>query len=169
MTNFGTIRPKLIAQIIIIAVMPSAIVALISSNVVCLPPAICTKPQEAGVNLETVRYYERIGLMPRTHRTPGRHRNYEGEHVRRLSFIRRSRELGFTLAEVRELLRLVDARRYTCAQVQRIAVRHIADIRQKRADLRRLERVLAGMAAKCKGGQVPECPIVDALFATGSN
>lgn len=125
--------------------------------------------QEAGVKLETVRYYERIGLMPRTHRTPGGHRNYEGEHVRRLSFIRRSRELGFTLAEVRELLRLVDARRYTCAQVQRIAVRHIADIRQKRADLRRLARVLAGMAAKCKGGQVPECPIVDALFATGSN
>jgi MerR family transcriptional regulator, mercuric resistance operon regulatory protein len=124
--------------------------------------------QEAGVNLETVRYYERIGLMPRTHRTPGGHRNYEGEHVRRLSFIRRSRELGFTLAEVRELLRLVDARRCTCAQVQRIAVRHIADIRQKRADLRRLERVLAAMAAKCKGGQVPECPIVDALFATDS-
>src|SRR5258708_26443989 len=103
MTNFGTIRPKLIAQIIIIAVMPSAIVALISSNVICLPPAICTKPQEAGVNLETVRYYERIGLMPRTHRPPGRHRNYEAEHVRHLTSTRPSRPLGFTLPESREL------------------------------------------------------------------
>lgn len=125
--------------------------------------------QATRVHLETVRYYERIGLMPRPKRTPAGHRSYDSEHIRRLRFIRRSRELGFTLEEVRELLRLVDAHRYTCAQVQRIAVRHIAEIRQKRADLLRLERVLAGMAARCKGGQVPECPIVDALFETDGN
>jgi len=121
--------------------------------------------EAAGVNLETVRYYERVGLMPRPNRTPGGHRSYERDHVRRLGFIRRTRELGFTLEEVRELLRLVDSRRYTCAQIQKIAVRHIADICRKRADLRRLERTLAGMAAQCDGGQVPECPIIDALFA----
>ena len=96
----------------------------------------------------------RIGIMPRPARTPGGHRSYEPEHIKWLNFIRRGRELGFTLKEVRELLRLVDARRYTCAQIKKIAVRHIAEIRQKRADLRRLERMLANMAAKCRGGQV---------------
>jgi MerR family transcriptional regulator, mercuric resistance operon regulatory protein len=120
-----------------------------------------------GVNLETVRYYERIGL-PRPERTPGGHRNYESEHVRRLSFIRRSRELGFTIDQVRGLLQLVDGRRYTCGEVQAIAFRHIADVRRKIADLRHLEEALANLAARCKGGQVPECPIVDALFAAPS-
>jgi MerR family mercuric resistance operon transcriptional regulator len=120
--------------------------------------------EATGVNLETVRYYERIGIMPRPARTPGGHRSYEPEHIKWLNFIRRGRELGFTLKEVRELLRLVDARRYTCAQIKKIALRHIADIRQKRADLPRLERMLAEMAAQCHGGQVPECPIIDALF-----
>ena len=119
-----------------------------------------------GVNLETVRYYERIGLMPRPKRTPGGHRSYEGEHVRRLSFIRRSRELGFTIDQVRGLLRLVDGRRYTCAEIQAIAFRHMADIRRKVADLRHLEGMLADMAARCKGNQVPECPIIDSLFET---
>lgn len=119
----------------------------------------------AGVNLETVRYYERIGLMPRPERTPGGHRNYESEHVRRLGFIRRSRELGFTIDQVRGLLQLVDGRRYTCAEIQAIAFRHIADIRHKIADLRHLEQALADLATQCKGDQVPECPIVDALFA----
>jgi MerR family mercuric resistance operon transcriptional regulator len=124
--------------------------------------------EATGVNLETVRYYERIGIMPRPARTRGGHRSYEPEHIKWLNFIRRGRELGFTLKEVRELLRLVDARCYTCAQIKKIAVRHIAEIRQKRADLRRLERMLADMAAQCHGGQVPECPIIDALFAARS-
>jgi len=124
--------------------------------------------EATGVNLETIRYYERIGLMPRPARTRGGHRSYETGHVKWLNFIRRGRELRFTLNEVRELLRLVDARRYTCAQVQKIAIRHIADIQQKRADLRRLQRTLAGMAARCDGSQVPECPIIDALFAPRS-
>jgi MerR family mercuric resistance operon transcriptional regulator len=119
----------------------------------------------AAVNLETVRYYERIGLMPRPERTPGGHRNYEIEHVRRLRFIRRSRELGFTIDQVRGLLRLVDGHRYTCAEVQAIAFRHIADIRRKIADLRHLEQALADLATQCKGDQLPECPIIDALYA----
>ena len=120
--------------------------------------------EATGVNLETVRYYERIGLMPRPARTGGGYRSYEPNHVSRLNFIRRSRELGFTLDEVRGLLRLVDGHRYTCAQIHDITVRHAEDIRRKITDLRRLERVLTGMAAQCVGGQVPQCPIVDALF-----
>jgi MerR family mercuric resistance operon transcriptional regulator len=122
--------------------------------------------EATGVNLETIRYYERIGLMPRPARTAGGYRSYEPEHVGRLNFIRRSRELGFTLDGVRGLLRLVDGHRYTCAQIHEITARHAGDIRRKIADLRRLERVLTGMAARCEGGQVPECPIVDALFET---
>src|SRR5689334_17050983 len=100
--------------------------------------------EATGVNLETVRYYERIGLMPRPARTGSGYRSYEPDHVRRLNFIRRSRELGFTLDEIRGLLRLVDGHRYTCAQIHEITVRHAGDIRQKIADLRRLERVLIG-------------------------
>ena len=76
----------------------------------------------AGCNIETIRYYERIGLMPRAARSDGGHRQYGEEHVKRLGFIRRSRELGFTLDQIRTLLRLVDGRRYTCAQVKRITV-----------------------------------------------
>ena len=71
-----------------------------------------------GCNIETIRYYERIGLLPEPPRSPGGHRLYEEEHLRRLTFIRRSRELGFTLEEVRGLLRLVDGGLYTCAEVK---------------------------------------------------
>jgi MerR family transcriptional regulator, mercuric resistance operon regulatory protein len=122
--------------------------------------------EATGVNLETVRYYERIGLMPRPARTAGGYRSYEPNHLRRLNFIRRSRELGFTLDDIRGLLRLVDGHRYTCVQVHEITVRHAGDIRQKIADLRRLERVLIAMASECKGGHVPSCPIIDELFKT---
>jgi len=119
----------------------------------------------AGCNIETIRYYERIGLMPRAARSDGGHRLYGEEHVKRLGFIRRSRELGFTLDQIRTLLRLVDGRRYTCAQVKRITVGHLDEIHRKLADLRTIERVLKGMAAECDGGAVPRCAVIDALFA----
>ena len=91
---------------------------------------------------------------------------YGEAHVKRLTFIRRSRELGFTIQEVRELLSLVDGKRYTCDEVQALTLDHLADVKRKMADLRRLERVLKNMAAQCSGGKVPECPIIDALFAS---
>lgn len=117
-----------------------------------------------GCNIETIRYYERIGLLPAPPRTEGGHRMYEEAHTRRLTFIRRSRELGFTIQEVRGLLELVDGKRYTCDEVQTLTLAHLADVKKKMADLRRLERVLKNMAAQCSGGEVPECPIIDALF-----
>ncbi len=117
-----------------------------------------------GCHIETIRYYERIGLMPKPSRSPGGHRLYEDDHLRRLTFIRRSRELGFTLDEVRGLLRLVDGGSYTCAEVKALTLDHAAEVRRKVADLRKLERVLADMAAECEGGEVPECPIIDALY-----
>jgi MerR family mercuric resistance operon transcriptional regulator len=115
-------------------------------------------------HIETIRYYERIGLMPKPPRSPGGHRLYEEDHLRRLTFIRRSRELGFTLEEVRGLLRLVDGGSYTCAEVKALTLDHAAEVRRKVADLRKLERVLKEMAAECDGGEVPECPIIDTLY-----
>lgn len=124
---------------------------------------IGTLSTHTGVNVDTIRYYERIGIMPAPPRSEGGQRIYDIEHLKRLAFIRRSRELGFSLDEIRELLRLVDGGDYTCGEVQEMTLAHIADIRRKIADLRRMERVLKDMAAKCDGGDVPECPILDAL------
>ncbi len=117
-----------------------------------------------GCKIETIRYYERIGLLPKPPRSPGGHRLYQDDHLRRLTFIRRCRELGFTLDEVRGLLRLVDGGAYTCAEVKTLTLDHVAEVRRKLADLRRMKRVLEEMAAECEGGEVPECPIIDALF-----
>ncbi len=120
--------------------------------------------ERSGVNIETIRYYERIGVMPAPARSAGGYRIYGAEHAKRLQFVRRGRELGFSLDELRNLLRLVDGHAFTCAEVNALTVEHLRDIRQKIADLRRLERAMSEMAAQCKGDQVPECPIIDALF-----
>jgi len=134
-----------------------------------------TKPRAAGLtigalsrrtgcNIETIRFYEKRGLVPVPPRTEGGHRVYGGEHLRRLGFIRRSRELGFALDEIRALLRLVDGH-HTCAEVQAVVLEHLASVRQKITDLQRLERTLSEVADRCTGDAVPECPIVEALFA----
>jgi MerR family mercuric resistance operon transcriptional regulator len=119
--------------------------------------------ERTGVNLETIRYYERVGMLPAPPRTRGGHRVYGREHVMRLNFVRRSRELGFPLRDVRALLRLVDGGDNTCAQVRDLTERQLVEVRRKIADLGRLERVLADMVAACQGGTVPECPAIDAL------
>jgi MerR family mercuric resistance operon transcriptional regulator len=116
-----------------------------------------------GVNIETIRYYEKIGLMPAPPRTQGGQRVYGGNHLKRLTFIRRSRELGFSLDEIRALLGLAGGHALTCAEVSGMAHAHIAGIRQKVKDLKKLERVLTDLAARCHGRQVPDCPILDAL------
>ncbi len=120
---------------------------------------------ETGVNIETIRYYERIAIMPAPPRTDGGQRVYGNDHLKRLTFIRRSRELGFSLDEVRALLGLAGGHALTCAEVSDMAQAHIAGIRQKVKDLRKLERVLTDLAARCHGRKVPECPILDALGA----
>lgn len=120
---------------------------------------------ETGVNIETIRYYERIGLMPRAPRTEGRQRVYDRGHLRRLTFIRRGRELGFSLDEIRALLGLAHGKDLTCAEVKAMTEQHVAEIRRKVKDLKRLGRVLVDLAAKCGGEAVPECPILDALSA----
>lgn len=86
------------------------------------------------------------------------------KHLKRLSFVRRSRELGFSLDEIRGLLRLVDGHADTCAQVSELTLNHVAEIRHKIADLKRLKRVMEEMAAQCSGGRAPKCAVIDALF-----
>jgi MerR family transcriptional regulator, mercuric resistance operon regulatory protein len=118
----------------------------------------------SGCNIETVRFYEKEGLLPAPPRTAGGHRDYDPEHLKRLKFIRRSRELGFTLGEVRGLLALVDGGDWTCAEVRAMTLDHLADVRRKITDLEKLAQTLEDMAAQCDGGAVPACPIVDALL-----
>src|SRR5260370_3569314 len=102
--------------------------------------------------------------MPAPGRSAGGYRLYAPDHLKRLHFVRRGRELGFSLDELRGLLHLVDGHSYTCGEVHALTVEHLTDIRQKIADLRRLERVMSDMAARCTADQGPECPIIDALF-----
>ncbi len=115
-------------------------------------------------NIETIRYYERIGLLPAPPRR-GRYRSYDREDVARLSFVRRARELGFTLDEVRALLGLSVGGQASCAEVRDLAAAHLKDVRARIADLKRMERVLADSVQACDAGQDTSCPLIDALYA----
>lgn len=119
--------------------------------------------RRTGTNLETVRYYEKIGLLPEPPRNANDYRVYDDSHVRRLRFVLRGRELGFTIDEIRGLLSLVDGGTQTCAEVRARTEHHLKDIRDKIADLRRIETILANTAAQCSGNDVPECAILEAL------
>lgn len=119
---------------------------------------------ETGVKVVTIRYYERIGLMPVTPRTDGNYRTYGLEHKRRLYFIRRCRELGFTLDQVRDLLRLSSEKTQTCAEVDRITEQHRRTVEQKLADLTRLASELRRLSTCCRGnGIIADCRIIEAL------
>ena len=117
----------------------------------------------SGVNIETIRYYERIKMLPPPPRTASGRRIYDPTHLRILSFIRRSRELGFSLDEIRALIRLGGPEKATCREVRAIAAHHLEDIRAKLADLKKLERLLSTTVAKCSGKTAPDCPVLDIL------
>jgi MerR family transcriptional regulator, mercuric resistance operon regulatory protein len=122
--------------------------------------------RRTGCNLETIRYYEKVGLVPDPPRTMVGYRVYDGGHLSRLRFILRGRELGFSLEEIRGLLSLVDGGVQTCAEVKERTERHLGEVRARIADLRRIEKVLAATAARCTGDEVPDCPVLDALAHT---
>jgi MerR family mercuric resistance operon transcriptional regulator len=126
--------------------------------------SIGTLSRRSRCNIETIRYYERIGLIPEPPRTAGGHRCYGKAHERRLRFIRRCRELEFSIEEIRVLLGLVDSGDYTCGEVKSVTDQHLDYVRAKIAGLKSLERSLKNISATCQGGQVPVCPIVDSLF-----
>jgi MerR family transcriptional regulator, mercuric resistance operon regulatory protein len=127
------------------------------------PLTIGTLAKASGVHLETVRYYERIGLMPKPSRTASNYRSFGPEHVERLSFIRRAREIGFSIREIRELLALAEPGRASCAEVQTLTTVHLGEVRAKIADLRKLETILAGALERCLGESAPACPVLDML------
>src|SRR5215467_13880795 len=119
--------------------------------------------QLSGVNIETIRYYERIKMLPPPPRTASGRRIYGVTELRILAFVRRSRELGFSLNEIRTLLRLGAPGRASCSEVKVIATHHLEDIRAKLSDLKKLERLLAKTVAQCSGKKVPNCPVLDIL------
>ncbi len=119
--------------------------------------------QATGCNLETIRYYEAAGLMPLPARTAAGHRVYSKEDVKRLRFVMRARELGFSLEDIRGLLGLGDGALRSCAEVRERTEVHLADVRTKIADLQRIEAVLSRTAALCSGEDRPECAVLDSL------
>lgn len=120
---------------------------------------------QTGVNIETIRYYEKEGILPASPRTEGGHRLYSEEHLRRLTFVRRSRELGFSLNEIRTMLDMVDGGNLTCSEVKDVTVKHLENVRDKISDLQKLEKTLKAIASQCKGNKTPDCPIIDSLFS----
>lgn len=122
----------------------------------------------ARVNIQTVRYYERRGLLPKPSRTHSNYRLYSEESVRRVRFIKRAQELGFTLEEIKELLSLRAAPRTRCADVRNRATAKLQDIDDKVRTLRAMRKALTKLIGECSGqGPVTECPILEALDAKG--
>lgn len=117
-----------------------------------------------GVKVVTIRYYEQAGLMPVPPRTEGNYRTYGTEHVRRLQFIKRLRDLGFTLDQVRDLLRLSSEKNQACDEVDRITHQHLVNVEIKIRDLRKLASELRRLSRCCQGGgRIAECRIIEAL------
>ena len=118
--------------------------------------------QRTGANIETIRYYERVGLLPEAARR-GRYRSYDAADVARLGFVRRSRELGFSIKEVRALLGLAAGGHESCSDARDLAAVHLRDVRSRIADLHRMERVLAKTVRACDSGDDAGCPLIDTL------
>ena len=124
---------------------------------------ISTLSRKSGVAIETIRYYERVGLLPKPSRTSGNYRLYEDIDANRLSFVRRARDLGFSLDDIKHLLDLADQKSRSCRRVNEIATEHLTDIRGKLVDLKRMERVLATLVKSCSQGSMPDCPLLETL------
>lgn len=116
---------------------------------------------ETGITSKSIRYYESIGLIPEAHRTGGGYRQYSDKDVQTLHFIRRARNLGFTVGEVEELLSLYRDRNRASADVREIAIRHITDLDKKVAELKSMRATLTHLVEKCHGDDRPDCPILD--------
>lgn len=135
--------------------------AITSSRTEILPIGELSK--RSGVKIETIRYYERVKMLPAPPRTAGGRRVYGTTDLRILAFIRRSRELGFSLDNIRALLVLGGPEKASCREVREIAAHHLEDIRAKLDDLTKLERLLTKTVARCSGKAAPDCPVLDIL------
>lgn len=117
----------------------------------------------SGISAKMVRHYESLGLLPKVARTESGYRQYGESEVHTLRFIRRARELGFSMAEIAELLKLWQNRRRASADVKRIALSHVADLDRRMAEMAAMKRTLEALAHCCHGDARPDCPILDEL------
>jgi Cu(I)-responsive transcriptional regulator len=123
----------------------------------------------ADTKAETIRYYERIGLLPPPPRTAGNYRDYSAADVSRLAFTRRGRDLGFSIEQIRALLALAEHKEQSCEAVGAIAHEHLAEVKRKLAELSALRRALESLIGQCRHGTVAECRILEALVPDALN
>lgn len=121
--------------------------------------------KQTGCNIETILYYEKVGLLPPPPRSANGYRVYSPELVQRLHFILRTRDLGFAMEEIRSLLSLTDSGLQTCEEVKARTKLHLADVRTRIADLVRIEKTLAETMKQCSGNATPDCAILTALHS----
>jgi MerR family copper efflux transcriptional regulator len=120
---------------------------------------------QSGVSAKMIRHYESLGLLPTVHRTDAGYRQYGEKEVHTLRFIRRARALGFSMAEITELLKLWQNKRRASADVKRIALAHVADLERRIAEMEAMKQTLGHLAHCCQGNSRPDCPILTELAA----
>ena len=118
---------------------------------------------QSGVSAKMVRHYELLGLLPPVHRTDAGYRQYGDKQIHTLRFIRRARTLGFSMAEIAELLKLWQNQQRASADVKRIALAHVADLERRIAEMQAMRQTLAQLAHCCAGDSRPDCPILSGL------
>jgi len=124
---------------------------------------IGTAAEQAGVNVQTLRYYERRGLLPRSPRRLSGYREFPDDAVRIVRFIKRAQDLGFTLDEIEELIRLRSDKRRDRSRVRAVAERRLRQVDRKIAELERMRAALRHLVHRCTAGSTLECPIIEAL------
>jgi len=129
-----------------------------------LPLTMGRFSEVTGCDRETIRYYERIDLMASPARTKSGYRIFKISDVRRMRFILRCRQLGFSIEDIRGLLALVDENSYCCADIQEVTQTQLKEVQRKISDLQAMEKVLNDMLQTCENNEIPECPIIDKLF-----
>lgn len=119
--------------------------------------------RRTGYTVETIRYYERIGLLPKPRRASSRYRLFDQDDIARVMFIRRARDMGFTINEVRALLHLARDNGSACSRARDLAAEHLANVRAKISHMQALERALSETVRLCSEGDAPKCPLIEAL------
>jgi MerR family transcriptional regulator, copper efflux regulator len=131
-----------------------------------LPLTIGEAADASGVSAKMIRHYEEMGLIPRAPRSASGYRHYREPDIHVLRFVRRSRELGFSMKEIAALLGLWNNRRRASADVKRLALKHVADLDARIAEMQAMKRTLERLASHCHGDHRPDCPILDDLAGT---